>query len=90
MLSVRITGHRAAYTQLGLFSNRDNINNKNCLWAHLFNAHGLEDRVDFERSYKFCILKKCDPRDLLYNEQFYVDKFNTLFPNGLNSVNPVL
>ena len=90
LLSVRITGHRAAFTQLGLFSNQDNVNDKNCLWAHLFNVHGLQDRVDFEKNFKFCILKKCDPRDLLFNEQFFVNKFRTIFPHGLNSVNPIL
>ena len=90
MLSVRITGHRAAYSQLNTFSNVENINDKNCLWAHTRNAHGSVDRAEFEDAFRFCILKVCDPRDLRINEQFFIDKYRTLFPHGLNSVNSIL
>ena len=71
-LSIRISGHRAGFNSIVLCS--DEISDKNCLWAHLTNTHGKKSRCDFNKSYRFCILKTCDPKNLRFNEQFFIEK----------------
>ena len=88
-LSVRISGHRFGYNDINIFRDKENVTDKNCLWAHLNLAHGLKERSDFDKSFKFCVLKTADPHALPINEQQFIDKFNTLFPYGLNSINSI-
>ena len=88
-LSIRINNHRAAFSQMPHLTEESEVNDRNCLWAHLSNVHALRNRVDFDKNYKFCILQTGDPRDLRLYEQSFIKKLNTLFPHGLNTVNSV-
>ena len=89
LLSMRVNGHRSAFSQLSLFNDITKINDGNCLWAHLSSVHNKKHRNDFDLNYRFCVLKICDPRNLRVTEQSFIAKLNTLFPHGLNIVNSV-
>ena len=56
-LSVRISGHRFGYNDINVFRDKDNVTNKNCLWAHLNLAHGLNERSDFGKVSNSVFLK---------------------------------
>ena len=84
----RISQHRSKIEKLGT-SNLE-INDENSLAAHLKQEHNLTTPDDFNRSYKFTILKcVSDPGKLLFEEQKLINKLGTLRPYGLNFANPV-
>ena len=46
------------------------------------------NRGDFDELYNVDILENCRPADLEKKEHTYIHKYSTLFPLGLNKVNP--
>ena len=49
----------------------------------------MRGRTDFNKCYKFDVLKTCTPDRLRIIEQFYIESLNTLMPNGLNVINSI-
>ena len=58
------------------------------LGLHLANEHGCTDEGDFDKYYNVQILENCSPSALEKKEHMYIHKFNTLYPIGLNKINP--
>ena len=58
------------------------------LGLHLVNEHNCTDKGDFDRFYNLQILENCSPSSLEKKEHAYIHKYNTLFPLGLNKINP--
>lgn len=84
----RISQHRSKIGKLG--TSTLDVNDDNSLAAHLKHEHNLTTPDDFNRSYKFTILKYVsNPGNLLFEEQNFINKLGTLRPNGLNFSNPV-
>ena len=50
--------------------------------------HGLNERTDFNKHYKVCIIENCAPKLLEVKENKYIHLLKTLRPLGLNTVNP--
>ncbi len=57
------------------------------LGAHLYN-HGYNDKSDFSKFYKVCILENCSPKVLEVKEHKFIHKLNSLNPFGINLSNP--
>ena len=67
-------------------SSLDIITDAEALAAHVALDH---HRDDFHSTYKLYVVKSCNPKDLLNNEQQLINKFSTLTPYGLNIDNPI-
>ena len=65
------------------------IDDTNCLGAHLVNEHNCVNKSDFNSTYRFTILKVSDPTNLRFSEQFLIESLGTLAPFGLNNVNSI-
>ncbi len=57
------------------------------LGHHLY-EHGYNDRKDFNRVFRVCILEICSPKVLEVKEHKYIHKLNSLIPEGINLSNP--
>ena len=58
------------------------------LGLHLVNDHGAVDRGDFNETFQVQIVEICSPSTLEKNEHMYIHKYKTLYPVGLNKINP--
>ena len=58
------------------------------LGLHLTHEHGCSEPTDFNRHYNTQILEVCNPAVLEKKEHSYLHRYNTLYPIGLNKVNP--
>ena len=85
----RISGHRGFMNKLDTSMNIE-IDNDCTLAAHLIFDHGLRSKDDFNRVYKFYILRYVNNTEFLTTEeQRLINYFDTLKPKGLNVNNPV-
>ena len=85
----RMSGHRECfYKVLRNDEDVDTSNDDFSLGLHLVNEHNCVDREDFNENYNVQILEKCRPSDLEKKEHLYIHKYNTLYPLGLNKINP--
>ena len=92
-LRCRINGHRSHLKEIlsaDLCKNDLLIDDTNCLAAHARFCHCVKDNKSFNLLYKFSIVQKLhDPNLLLRREQFYINKYKTFVPFGLNVSNPI-
>ena len=89
ILCVRMSGHRGCfYKVLDKHEDVDINSDDYSLGLHIANEHGCSDRGDFNRLYNVQILENCSPSTLEKKEHCYIHKYNTLFPIGLNKMNP--
>ena len=58
------------------------------LGLHLVNEHQCTNKEDFDELYAVQILENCSPSSLEKKEHMNIHRFNTLFPLGLNKINP--
>ena len=97
-LRSRINGHRSMFYGLLRVASGDGVaaatgvesivvDDKNCLGAHLIQAHGARQNCDFDQSYKFIILKNVDPLHIISFEQRFIEVLNCRAPGGLNAIN---
>ena len=85
----RMSGHRDCfYKVLRNDEDVDTTSDDYSLGLHLVNEHNCTDKRDFDRFYNLQILENCSPSSLEKKEHAYIHKYNTLFPLGLNKVNP--
>ena len=88
-LHCRMGGHRDCYYKvLRKDEDVDSLSDDYSLGLHLANEHNCVDRDDFDKFYNVQILENCRPSDLEKKEHKYIHKYNTLYPLGLNKVNP--
>ena len=82
-------GHRECYYKI-LRNDEDVDPTKDdySLGLHLFHEHGLRTKEDFNRHYRVQILEVCSPSQIEKKEHYYIHKYNTLHPLGLDKVNP--
>ena len=66
------------------------IDDRNALGAHIIKHHGKTARGDFDKIWKFYVIKRVDPVNLRIEEQKCIDRLKTLVPNGFNTINSVL
>ena len=67
----------------------DKCDDDQILGLHIYLEHNMRGRTDFNKCYKFDVLKTCTPDRLRIIEQFYIESLNTLMPNGLNVINSI-
>ena len=85
----RMAGHRDCfYKVLRNDEDVDANNDDYSLGLHLVHEHGCVDREDFDEIFNVQILENCRPSDLEKKEHLYIHKLETLYPLGLNKVNP--
>ena len=85
----RMNGHRECfYKVLRKHEDVDVQSDDYSLGLHLVNEHNCVDEADFNRLYRVQILENCSPSSLEKKEHCYIHKYNTLFPIGLNKMNP--
>ena len=85
----RINQHRQGFVAF-LNDSRNGeiqVDDRNCLAAHIYLKHNMKERSDFERCFKFSILKISDPVDLRLLEQKFIEALNCITPFGLNHIN---
>ena len=84
-----MNGHRECYYKVLRNDEDVDISNDDyALGLHLVNEHNCVDREDFDENYNVQILENCKPSDLEKKEHLYIHKYNTLYPIGLNKINP--
>ena len=97
-LNQRVNGHRSRYYALSRGERNlvgapslvgVEVDDTNILGAHLVINHGCRLRSDFNESYRFDVIRRCNPNELRKNEQFYIDKLRTLRPFGLNQMESI-
>ena len=89
MLGKRMCGHRRCYYEL--LESEENIDfskDDYSLGLHLKREHGCSDPMDFDKHYQVQIIENCSPSLLEKKEHHYIHGYNTLYPVGLNKVNP--
>ena len=88
-LGRRICQHRSQIQALSTSTciNRDNIDNTNTLAAHAI-EHNVRTKAGFNSLYRFFILRYEEKEKLTISEQFFINKFRTYRPYGLNTSNP--
>ena len=85
----RMSGHRDCfYNVLRNDEEVDESKDDYSLGLHLAHEHNCVNRTDFDEIYNVNILENCRPADLEKKEHTYIHRYNTLFPLGLNKVNP--
>ena len=84
----RMSGHRDKFYVVLAGSEVDEANDDYSLGLHLVHEHGVADRTDFDKHYQVHIVENCSPSSLEKKEHLYIHKFNTLYPVGLNKINP--
>ena len=85
----RMSGHRECFYKI--LRNDDEVDESKddySLGLHLTNEHSCVNRTDFDEHYNVSILENCSPADLEKKEHIYIHRFSTLYPLGLNKVNP--
>ena len=88
-LGSRMSGHRECfYKVLGNVAEIDFESDDYSLCLHLAYEHGCYNTADFNRVYNLQILENCAPSNLEKREHIYIHKYNTLYPMGLNKINP--
>ena len=89
-LGRRISQHRGQIQTLSASTciNRDSIDDTNTLAAHAI-EHNVRTKAGFNSLYKFFILKYEEKEKLTISEQFFINKFRTYRPYGLNTSNPI-
>ena len=83
----RISQHRGFITTLDS-SNPSELTDENTLAAHAL-EHEIRTKTDFNRLYKFSVLRYVEKEHLTKSEQFFINKFNSIRPYGLNVSNPI-
>ena len=88
----RVNGHRSSFYDVirndkSVYKNCNQVDDENVLGIHLYIEHNKCDRTEFNKSYKFSVLKTCPPDRIRINEQLYIDTLKTLIPKGLNVIN---
>ena len=86
-LRVRIGEHRRAFYQIIDGKPVDLENDDFSPGLHL-KEHNCIDKGDFNKYFRVCLLEICSPKILAVREHFYIHKYNTLRPNGMNASNP--
>ena len=86
-LRVRIGEHRRAFYQIVDGKPVDLDNDDFSPGLHL-KEHNCTDKNDFNKYFRVCLLEICSPKILAVREHFYIHKYNTLRPNGMNANNP--
>ena len=85
----RMSGHRDNYYKVLRSDDDVDVDSDDySLGLHLANEHGCTDEEDFDKHYNVQILENCSPSALEKKEHMYIHKFNTLYPIGLNKINP--
>ena len=84
--SNRIAQHRGFIKSIGL---EDETDDTNTLAHHILKHHGAKTPEDFNKMYRFSVVRVSDPLNLLKLEQGFINDFNTLKPCGLNHDNPI-
>ena len=89
-LGRRICQHRSQIQALSTSTciNRDIIDDTNTLAAHAI-EHNVRTKAGFNSLYRFFILKYEEKEKLTISEQFFINKFRTYRPYGLNTSNPI-
>ena len=85
-LRTRFNGH---FTKINTLSSDVEITDENIIAAHAFFKHDVKSREEFNKLYDVYIVEFCHPSKLLIREQFYINKFSTYTPLGLNISSPV-
>ena len=88
-LHKRMNGHRDCYYKV--LRNDEDVDTSSddfSLGLYLVNEHNCTDREDFDELYNVQILENCRPSDLEKKEHLYIHKYDTLYPLGLNKINP--
>ena len=84
-LHKRMNLHRG---HIGSIKRLTEIDDDHVLAAHVVMDH--QNQLNFQKLYRFFVVKKlANPRDLLKNEQKFINKFKTRRPTGLNIDNPI-
>ena len=89
-LGRRITQHRNPIATLSTnqcISDPD-IDDTNTLAAHCM-EHSIRTKTGFNSLYKFFIIKHVEKEQLVISEQFFINKYFTNKPCGLNVSNPI-
>jgi hypothetical protein len=89
-LGRRISQHRSPIQALGTSTgiSRNDIDDTNTLAAHAI-EHNLRTKAGFNSLYKFYVLKYEEKKRLTISEKFFINKFRTYHPYGLNTSNPI-
>ena len=89
-LHKRVNGHRQGFSVVvdkGLdFVNSIDDEDTYSLGVHLHNVHGLTS--DFNRYFTFHVLEHVSPTKMEKSEHLWIHKLNTLYPHGINRLNP--
>jgi hypothetical protein len=91
-LHCRINAHRHSFFDILKLCNNiaenenpielENVDDTNVLGAHLYLKHGKIEKSDFNKYFKFTILKFVMPSNIRIVEQSFIDSLNTLYPFG--------
>ena len=84
----RMNGHRECFYKVLRNENIDISSDDYALGLHLVNEHGLSDPGDFNKYYHVQLMEVCSPSLLEKKEHNYIHGYNTLYPIGLNKINP--
>ena len=81
-----MAGHRECFYKVLANEEVDLSSDDYSLGLHLVNDHGAVDRGDFNESFQVHIVENCSPSTLEKKE--HIHKYKTLYPVGLNKINP--
>ena len=87
-LHKRMSGHRDKFYAVLTGGEVDESSDDYSLGLHLVHEHGVDDRADFDKLLRVQIVENCSPSSLEKKEHLYIHKYNTLYPAGLNKINP--
>ena len=88
MVGKRMGGHRECFYKVLEGGDVDLSSDDYSLGLHLLSDHGATDRTDFNNSFQVQIVEICSPASLEKKEHLYIHKYKTLYPIGLNKINP--
>ena len=93
-LRQRINNHRASWYKylrekptLDYRSQTEDLD-QYALAFHLQKDHGLTDKSDFNKTFKFSILEVVAPKNMAKKEHLWIQRCRTLYPEGLNLNSP--
>lgn len=84
----RMCGHREGFYKVLDNEEVDESSDDYSLGLHLAREHGCVDRSDFNKLFTVQIVENCSPSMLEKKEHMYIHKYKSLYPVGLNKVNP--